>query len=50
MTVSGETQRERAISLLRQHDMARASELLAAGVTAATVSRMLADDEIIQLS
>ena len=50
MTVSAETQRERAISLLRQHGMARASELLAAGITAATISRMLANDEVIQLS
>jgi predicted transcriptional regulator of viral defense system len=50
MTVSAETQRERAISLLRQQGMARASELLAAGVTAATIARMLAKAEIIQLS
>ena len=50
MTVSAETQRQRAISLLRQQGMARASELLAAGVTAATVARMLAKAEIIQLS
>jgi predicted transcriptional regulator of viral defense system len=50
MSVSAGTQRERAISLLRQHGMARASELLAAGVTAATISRMLADGEVIQLS
>jgi predicted transcriptional regulator of viral defense system len=50
MTVSAETQRERAISLLRQQGRARASELLAAGVTAATIARMLAKAEIIQLS
>lgn len=50
MTVSGKTQKERALSLLRQQGMARASDLLAAGVTGATVSRMLENDEIIQLS
>jgi len=45
-----ETQQERAIPLLRRQGVARASELLVAGVTAATVSRMLAADKIIQLS
>ncbi len=50
MPPTTETQQERAISLLRQQGMARASELLAAGVTAATVSRMLAADKIVQLS
>lgn len=50
MPPATETQQERAISLLRKQGMARASELLAAGVTAATVSRMLAADKIVQLS
>src|SRR4051812_49162290 len=50
MSIPAETQRDHAISLLRQHGMARASELLEAGVTAATISRMLAKNEIIQLS
>jgi len=44
-----ETQRDRAISLLRQRGMARGSELLKAGVTATTVSRMQASGQIVQL-
>ena len=44
-----ETQRDRAISLLRQRGMARLSELRKAGVTATTVSRMLKDGQIVQL-
>jgi predicted transcriptional regulator of viral defense system len=45
-----ETQRDRVISLLRQRGMARGSELLKAGVTATTISRMLASGQIVQLS
>jgi predicted transcriptional regulator of viral defense system len=45
-----EHQRDRTISLLRRRGMARLSELLQAGVTAATVSRMQKTGEIVQLS
>jgi predicted transcriptional regulator of viral defense system len=44
-----ETQRDRVISLLRQRGMARGSELLKAGVTATTVSRMQESGQIVQL-
>jgi predicted transcriptional regulator of viral defense system len=44
-----ETQRDRAISLLRQRGMARLSELRKAGVTAATISRMHESSQIVQL-
>lgn len=49
MAPKTETQRDRAISLLRQRGMARLSELRNAGVTAAAVSRMLANGQIVQL-
>jgi predicted transcriptional regulator of viral defense system len=44
------TQRDHAISLLRQRGMARLSELRKAGVTAATVSRLQKSGQIVQLS
>jgi predicted transcriptional regulator of viral defense system len=44
-----ETQRDRVISVLREHGMARLSELLKAGVTATTVSRMQENGQIVQL-
>lgn len=46
---SGNTQRERALAVLKQRGIVRLSEFLAADVTAATVSRMHAKDEIVQL-
>jgi len=49
MAIRTETQRDRVISLLRQRGMARLSELLEAGVTAATVSRMQKRGLIVQL-
>jgi predicted transcriptional regulator of viral defense system len=42
-------QQDRAVSLLRQHGMARLSELTTAGVTAATISRMVAKGLILRL-
>ncbi len=44
------TQREQATRLLAQHGMLRLTELTAAGITAATVSRMERDGSIIRLS
>jgi predicted transcriptional regulator of viral defense system len=44
-----ETQRDRVKSLLRKRGMARLSELRKAGATAATVSRMQKDGQIVQL-
>ncbi len=49
MAPKTETQRDRVISVLQQRGMARASELLKAGVTATTVSRMQKNGQIIQL-
>src|SRR6202049_626592 len=49
MASGTETQRDRAISLLRRHGMARLSELVKAGVTATTVSRMQESGLIVQL-
>jgi hypothetical protein len=43
-------QQDKAISLLQQHGMARLSEFIYAGITAATVSRMEKKGLIIQLS
>jgi predicted transcriptional regulator of viral defense system len=45
-----ESQRDRAVSLLKQRGMARLSELTKAGITAATVSRMKEKGLILQLS
>jgi predicted transcriptional regulator of viral defense system len=42
-------QQDRAISLLREHGIARLSELIAAGVTAATVSRIVQKGLILRL-
>lgn len=50
MPTKAGTHRDRVKSLLRQRGMARLNELLKEGVTAAAVSRMLADGEIIRLS
>jgi len=44
-----ETQRDRVVSVLRQCGMARMRELLKAGVTAATVSRMQKNGQVVQL-
>jgi predicted transcriptional regulator of viral defense system len=44
-----ERQQDQAIALLRQHGMARLSELTKAGITAATVSRMKEKGLIVQL-
>jgi len=43
------TQRDRAIALLQQQGMARLSELIQAGVTATTVSRMHEDGQLVRL-
>ncbi len=43
------TQQDRAVSLLRERGMARASELLDAGVTAATLSRMVEKELVLRL-
>lgn len=48
--IKTETQWERVVSVLRKRGMARASELLKEGVTATTLSRMLTDGQIIQIS
>ena len=45
-----ERQQDRAVSLLKQRGMARLAELVEAGITAATVSRMMAKGLILQLS
>jgi predicted transcriptional regulator of viral defense system len=50
MTLSGDTQQNRALSLLRRQGMARLSELTKAGITAATVSRMKDKGLVLQLS
>ena len=44
------TQRDKAYSLLAAHGMARLSELKAAGITAATLSRMVEDGEVVRLA
>ena len=44
-----ERQQDRAVSLLKQQGMARLTELVEAGVTAATVSRMMKQGLILQL-
>jgi predicted transcriptional regulator of viral defense system len=44
------TQHDRMVSLLRDHTMARASELKAAGIAATTVSRAVADGIVIRVS
>lgn len=44
------TQRERLIRLLRQHTMARASELQDAGVAATTIARAVEDGDVIRVS
>lgn len=44
------TQRERAFAFLKTRGMARLSELIAEGVTAATVSRMERDGAVIRLA
>jgi predicted transcriptional regulator of viral defense system len=49
MTPKADTQRDRVIAVLRQRGMARQSELLKAGATAATVSRMQKAGQIVQL-
>lgn len=50
MTATSNRQQDRAILLLQQKGMARLSELREAGVTAATVSRMTARGQLLQLS
>ncbi len=49
MASGTETQRDRVISLLQRRGMARLSELVKAGVTAATVSRMQESGLVVQL-
>ena len=49
MSSSTDRQQDRAISLLKKQGMARLSELREVGVTAATVSRMTAKGELLQL-
>jgi predicted transcriptional regulator of viral defense system len=50
MISGSDTQRDRAVSLLKQRGMARLSEFTKAGITAATVSRMKEKGLILQLS
>jgi predicted transcriptional regulator of viral defense system len=50
MTTGGQTQQERALSLLNKQGMARLSELVRAGVTAATLARMREKGLILQSS
>jgi predicted transcriptional regulator of viral defense system len=50
METAPQRQQDRAVSLLQQHGMARLSEFIDAGITAATVSRMEKKGLIIQLS
>jgi predicted transcriptional regulator of viral defense system len=49
MTNGHDTQQSRLLSLLREHGMARLSELTKAGITAATVSRMREKGLVLQL-
>ena len=44
------TQQERMISLLKDQTLARANELVAAGVSATTLSRAVADGDVIRVS
>jgi predicted transcriptional regulator of viral defense system len=50
MMTNGQTQQERALSLLKRDGMARLSELAKEGITAATVARMRQKGLILQLS
>jgi predicted transcriptional regulator of viral defense system len=50
MMTDGQTQQERALSLLTRQGMARLSELTKEGITAATVARMREKGLILQLS
>lgn len=50
MPASPLTQADKAIALLKEQGMARLSELIAAGATAATVARMQRKGQILQLS
>ncbi len=50
MMTDGQTQQERALSLLNRQGMARMSELTKEGVTAATIARMREKGLILQLS
>jgi predicted transcriptional regulator of viral defense system len=49
MTTRTKTQRDRVISVLRQRGMARQSELLKAGVTATTISRLRESGLVVRL-
>ncbi len=49
MTSSHESQQNRALALLREKRMARLSELIAAGITASTISRMKERGLVLQL-
>jgi predicted transcriptional regulator of viral defense system len=49
MSFATQTQEQRAISLLRQHGMARLSEFKKAGITAATLSRMRGKGIVLRL-
>ena len=44
------TQRDLARQLLQRQGIARLSEFKTAGITAATISRMLRDDEVVRLA
>jgi predicted transcriptional regulator of viral defense system len=50
MSASPRPQQEQAIALLRERGMARLSEFIRAGITAATVSRLERNGRIVQLS
>ena len=50
MMTDGQTQQERALSLLNRQGMARLSELAKEGITAATIARMREKGLILQLS
>jgi predicted transcriptional regulator of viral defense system len=50
LSPNAETQKGRVLSLLQRRGMARLSELVKAGATAATVSRMQKNGQIVQLA
>ena len=50
MMTSGQTQQERALSLLKRGGMARLSEFAEEGITAATIARMRKKGVVLQLS
>jgi len=50
VTTKGDRQQDRVVALLSQRGMARLSELTDAGITAATISRMEQNGEVVRLA